>query len=205
MEAYDDGDGEIEFAEFQEMVTEMRSFKEAGIKNSLEEAHFLESTSGDIYMFRVVAMVEKYVPYKNIGMRRKQMKQAKGTPKGAAPFSRFIGDAQVKLEMKYRSHYLFGNLSKNTFPAPVELSWDIHLDTKPQDNGLMVLAKAEQGNMILECGNIVAVRFGITKRNPETIQLLDAFVGEMHANMVTDEHLDICSQLAYQDEAKLLT
>ena len=78
MEAYDDGDGEIEFAEFQEMVTEMRSFKEAGIKNSLEEAHFLESTSGDIYMFRVVAMVEKYVPYKNIGMRRKQMKQAKG-------------------------------------------------------------------------------------------------------------------------------
>jgi hypothetical protein len=149
-------------------------------------------------------MIEKYVPYKNVGMRRKQRKQAKGTKKGAAPFSRFIGDVNVKLEMKYRSHYLFGKLSKNIFPAPVELSWDMHLDTKPADNGLMVLAKTDQGNMILESGNIVAVRFGIDKRHPEALSLLDAFVGEMHANMVTDEHLDLCSVLAYRDEAKPL-
>ena len=98
---------------------------------------------------QVHAMVERYVPYRNIGMRRKQMKQAKGTPKGAAPFSRFIGDTEVKLDMKYRSHYLFGNLKTNRFQVNVGLSWDIHIDTKPADNGLMIIAKSEQGPLAL--------------------------------------------------------
>jgi len=61
MENYDDGDGEIDFHEFQEMVMKMRSFKEAGIKNSLEDAHFIESTMGDVYKFRVEQQAFSYL------------------------------------------------------------------------------------------------------------------------------------------------
>lgn len=198
LEEYDDGDGEIEFKEFQEMVGEMRSFKEAGIANSLETSHFVECSTGDVYKFKVVGQQEQFVPYGNVGMRRKVMQGAK--VKASAPFSRFLGELEVKINMKYRPHYLFTGLEKNSFKTFVEHSWDLHADGKPTGNGLMHLCTSSHGDMVLECGNIVAVRFPISKRYPGTITLMDSFVKQMHEKMVSDEHLDLCSVLAYQDD-----
>merc|ERR1712054_726643 len=55
--------------------------------------------------------------------------------------------------------------------------------------------------MILECGNIVATRFWVQKKHPDTIRLLDCFVQRMHRTMVGAEHVDLCSQFAYKDES----
>ena len=70
--------------------------------------------------------------------------------------------------IKYRSHYLFSQLAKNVFRANTSgLSWDFHEDTKPSANGLMVLAKSEYSDtLIMECGNVVAVRFDVNRCPP---------------------------------------
>jgi len=80
------------------------------------------------------------------------MKGAKFEERQAAPFSRFIGEVSVKIGMKSRPHYLFQKLDKMAFKANTSLSWDVHTDTKPFDNGMMILASAPEGHMIIEYG-----------------------------------------------------
>ena len=81
-----------------------------------------------------------------------------------------------------------------------ELAWDIHTDNQPEGNGLSVLADSDKGLMVLETGNAIGVRFFVTKRCPESIALLDAFVAAKHANMIDREYLDLSAQHAYFDE-----
>lgn len=166
-----------------------------GVQNSLEKCHFVESTTGDVYRFR--AGKKEFVPYKNIGMRRK-MPRGRGPN---APMSSFLGDVTVSKKVKYNNHFAFqGKLDLRHWKVYTELAWDIHTDNQPEGNGLSVLADSEKGFMIVESGNALGIRFFVTKRCPEAIALLDAFIATKHANMIDREYLDLSAQHAYFDE-----
>jgi len=54
--------------------------------------------------------------------------------------------------------------------------------------------------MIIEYGNAIACRFNVSKRQPQTLAILDGFVCEMHAKMVNDGHADLNTVFAFRDD-----
>merc|ERR1719324_1621695 len=115
--------------------------------------------------------------------------------------SSFLGDVTGSKKVKYNNHFAFqGKLDLRHWKVYTELAWDIHTDNQPEGNGLSVLADSEKGFMIVESGNALGIRFFVTKRCPEAIALLDAFIATKHANMIDREYLDLSAQHAYFDE-----
>ena len=146
-------------------------------------------------------------PYFNVGLRahassnRSSLQYTPRIPSSKGRFAVSV-DPAVKNEVsrinvQFRTHWLFADTPSNEMMVPYKHSWDICLSPLAPVR-VDVLAATDWTPTILEYGQIVCCKFDITKQSEAALTLIHTFVAHKHSLMRSHAHLEYISQSRFQ-------
>ncbi|KNC48083.1 uncharacterized protein AMSG_04313 [Thecamonas trahens ATCC 50062] len=160
---------------------------------SSSRSRFLNNETGDVYRKVSSAPAPVWEPVFNVGLRQhssRNRSHIRYTPR--IPSSR-----TSRINVHFRAHWLFADMTSNEFTVPAKHSWDICLSPLAPV-AVDVLAANDWTPTIIEYGHIVACKFDVTPKAEATVLLLHNYVRHKYSLMRKVSHLEFISQLSYQ-------
>ena len=173
----------------------------------------MDNVNGDLYNFS--EEIQALVPVGNIGLHnytatgfvgktnKFMMKPPVHNPKKIPSLDKDLmidgSEMMCYIQKHLLGHWLFENCD-NFFVVPTKARWEVHsFSFVNKDRVFQGLAESDKGLLIIEFPNIIAVKFDINRKYPNTVKILNNFIIHKLKELANHNTLMTKSVLIYED------